>query len=172
MTSSPAHSPVTDDTPVLFAWRAVEQYEDDATVALDAVNLMIRAVREALPGEAGARVCAQIAWIATPEGSTGYPDPARLVATGLGAEDAHTVFAKIGVMQQTLITKAIEAVSTGAARVALVCGGEAKRRDLRARVTNAAAPPTLQDASVEPDETWSPTQDLVLPCERATGLRD
>ena len=172
MISSSARSPVTDDTPVLFAWHAIEQYEDDASIALDAVNLMIRAVREALPGEAGARACAQIDWIATPEGSNRYPDPARLVATGLGAEGAHTIYAKIGVMQQTLITKAIEAVSTGAARIALVCGGEAKRRDLRARVTNAAAPPTLQDAAVEPDETWSPTQDLVLPCERATGLRD
>lgn len=172
MTSSPARSPVADDAPVLFAWRAIEQYEDDPSVALDAVNLMVRAVREALPGEAGARVCAQIDWIATPEGSTRYPDPARLVATGLGAEGAHTIYAKIGVMQQTLITKAIDAVSTGAARIALVCGGEAKRRDLRARVTNVAAPPTQQDESVEPDETWSPTQDLVLPCERATGLRD
>lgn len=163
---------VAEDAPVLFAWSAIEQYEDDPIVALDAVGLMLKAVGQALPGEIGRNVQRQIDWIATPEGTTRYPDPARLVATNLNADGAHTVLAKVGVMQQTLITRAIDAVTSGASKVALVCGGESKRRDLRARLANVAPSIVRQDPDVRPDETWTPTDDLVLPCEIKAGLRE
>lgn len=157
---------ISPQTPVLVAWAAVEQREDDPLAALDAAGLMVRAARQALPEEA----LAQVDWVGATEGLTRYPDPARLVAEAVGAPHAHTVLARLGVMQQTLISSALTAVTSGAARLALVTGGEAKHRARRAKVTGVEAPVTEQSADVVPDEVHEPSQELILDCEIRAGL--
>lgn len=162
---------IAEDTPVLFAWSAVEQRETDHRTALDAAGLMIKATRHALPGVSGEAILRQVDWIGVPEGTTRYPDPGRLVGTAIGAGRARTIVAKVGVLQQSLITAALVAVQSGSSKVALVCGGEAKFRDQCARRADDVAPISHQAPDVHPDETWAPEAELVLPCEAAAGLR-
>ena len=71
--------------------------------------------------------------ILVPRGTWRYPDPGRLLAARFGAS-ARTVVADLGVLQQTLFTRACAAIAAGELDVALVCGAEAKYRDLRARI--------------------------------------
>lgn len=163
---------ISPDSPVLIAWAAVEQREDDHSAAKDAVGLILQAARTALPGDDGAKILEQVDWIAVPEGTTKYADPGRLVADALGATGARTIFAKFGVMQQTLISQALAAVASGESLIAVVCGAEAKYRDLRARLVGEEPALTPQDSAVTPDEVQQPRQDLVLECEIKAGLRD
>ena len=161
------HTALDPDTPLLVAWAAVEQREDDPRHALDAAGLMVRAARTALPDPS---VLAQVDWVGATEGLTRYPDPGRLVADALGARGAHTVLARLGVMQQTVISQALSAVASGAARLALVTGGEAKHRARRAKVLGLEVPGTEQDADAVPDEVHAPVQELILDCEITAGL--
>ena len=65
------------------------------------------------------------------------------LATRFGA-DARTVIGEFGILQQTLVTRACTAVARGDLDVALVVGGEAKYRDLRAQIAGTRAFETEQ----------------------------
>lgn len=161
--------PLDDNTPVLVGYAAVHQRLAAHEGALDAVGLMVEAARSSLPADLVGPVLAEVDWVGATQGLTHYPDPARLVAQGIGAPSAHTVLARIGVMQQTLVSQACARVQSGAATLALVVGGEARYRDVVALAAGEAVEPTPQDADVEPDEVLVPVDDLALPCERAAG---
>lgn len=116
---------------------------------------------------------AGVDWIGATAGLTRYADPGRLVAERIGAGAAHTVLAHIGVMQQTLVTHACRAVQTGSHRVALVVGGEAHYRKVRAIARGLDPHVTAQAAGVVPDESLtSPDFDenMSHPAEVAAGL--
>jgi acetyl-CoA C-acetyltransferase len=145
----------------------VEQREDDPLQALDAAGLMIRAAQTAVSDPT---MLAEVDWIGVTEGLTRYPDPGRLVADAIGATGAHTVLARLGVMQQTVLSEALTAVASGNARLALVTGAEAKHRARRAKRAGVEAPITAQDAAAVPNEIHAPAQELILECEIAAGL--
>jgi len=161
-----------DNRPVLFAWSAVEQREADPLSALDPVGLIGKAAKQALPDAVGEAILRQVDWIGVPESATPYRDSGRLVANELGANGAQTHFFRIGVMQQTLISKALEAVHSGKARIALICGSEARYRDLRASLAGIKLELRAEREDALPDTMYAPEHDLVLPCERNAGLRD
>ena len=52
--------------------------------------------------------------MAVPQGSWTYPDPARIVATRIGAPGAVTHLVELGIPQQSLIDDALAAVLSGA----------------------------------------------------------
>jgi acetyl-CoA C-acetyltransferase len=106
--------------------------------------------------------------VLAPRGTWRYADPGRILASRFGAA-ARTVVGEIGVLQQTLVTRACEAIARGDLDVALVVGGEAKYRDLRARITGTHAPETVQ-VGVRPDEVLTPDAEIVPPAEIAAGL--
>jgi acetyl-CoA C-acetyltransferase len=157
-------------TPVLVGWAAVEQREKDHQNTLDAAGLMIKATKSVLPEDLAATVFPAVDWIGTTDGLTHYPDPARLVADEIGAENAHTVVAKVGVMQQTLVSQACSRVQHGESVFALIAAGEARYRDVRASAVGASAELTPQAPDVTPDEVLIPASEYVLRCEQAAGL--
>ena len=161
--------PLDDHTPVLVGYGSVHQRLAAREGALDAAGLMIEAARASLPAELVGPVLAQVDWVGATQGLTHYPDPARLVAEAIGAPGAHTVLARIGVMQQTLVSQACTRVQSGAATLALVVGGEARYREVVALAAGEEVGPTPQDADVVADEVLTPAEDLALPCERAAG---
>ena len=154
-------------SPVLVAWAAVEQDDVDPLTSLDALGLMVRAARTAVPERS---VLAQVDWIGVTEGLTRYPDPGRLVAEAIGAPSARTLLARLGVMQQTVVSQALEAVHAGRARLALVTGGEAKLRARRAKAAGVEAPTTAQDPEAVADVVLEPDEELILDCEIRAGL--
>jgi len=131
---------------------------------------MVEAARSTVADNLRDMVLPAVDWIGATNGLTAYADPGRLVGTKIGAPTAHTVLAKVGVMQQTLISEACRAVGSGRARLALVVGAEARYRDVRAAAVGEVAEVTLQAEGVAPDETFEPDADLLLPVEIAAGL--
>ena len=91
--------------------------------------------------------------IAVPQGTWGYPDPARLVATRVGATEARTHLGELGVPQQTLVSQALRAIADGRSAVAVVVGGEARawaRTDGSTETVQPGAVPDLLEAR-DPD---------------------
>src|SRR4051812_33733987 len=85
---------------------------------------MIEAARLAGEDAGGSAVLERIDWIGVPKGAWTHPDPGREVGAAIGAaDDAHTVLAEVGVLQQEVIDRACLAV-VGGAGVALVVGAE------------------------------------------------
>src|SRR5262249_7418882 len=88
---------------------------------------MIEAVRRAGAESGNPALPEHADLVAVPRGSWGYADPARLIAAAAGAK-ARTVLAQLGVLQQTLLTRACAAIASSQADVVAVCGGEARDR--------------------------------------------
>ena len=93
-----------------------------------AIELMVAAAEQAAIDAGSTRLLDAVDWIGVPEGIWTYSDPGALIAGALGLGDVHTVRADVGVLQQTLLSAACEAVASGRAEVALVAGGEDRAR--------------------------------------------
>ena len=148
-------------TPVLVGVAATSQRTDDPGDAMEAAALVARAVRDAAVDAGAPALVDRIELVLVPEGTWSYPDLGRLVGA---PATARTVRAEIGVLQQTLLTRAAAAIAAGDADVVLVCGGEAKHRALRAAITGVPAPETEQPG-VAADEVLRPAADVIPPVE-------
>lgn len=139
--------------PVLAGWGMVT--DRDGTV--EAVDLVEAAVRRAV--DAAPSLGAAVDLVLVPQGMWRYGDPGRLVAERLGASP-HTVLAELGVLQQTLLTRAAEDIAAGRADVVLVCGGEARAPNAPAETPSAGVP----------DETLRPAGEIITRLEIERGL--
>jgi acetyl-CoA C-acetyltransferase len=146
-------------TPVLVG---VGTASDDA----EATELMTRALQAAASDAGAPHIVEAIDRVAVPQGSWGYPDPARLVADGVGATEARTHLVELGIPQQSLINEALSAILDGASEVAAVVGGEAKRW--------ARAPDAVETGQpgAAPDVIRRRPGTLLEPVEVATRLWD
>ena len=165
---------IDPNTPVLVGVAAVQQKLDDHNKGREAVALMEQALREAAEDAGAVELLAVADEIMVPKGIWNYSDPGRLLADALGSRAVGggpptTVLAEIGVLQQTLITRACQRISAGEASVVLVAGAETKHRFLRAKIAGSTAPETVQD-SVQPDLKLEPDSELWSEVESAAGL--
>jgi len=106
---------------------------------VEAVELMVRATEKAAKDAGGAGLLEAVQRVAVPRGTWSYSDPARIVASRIGAPSAQTHLVDLGIPQQTLINQALSAVLAGEVDVALVVGAEAKARAARAAKRSRAA---------------------------------
>jgi acetyl-CoA C-acetyltransferase len=79
------------------------------------------------------------------------------------------VLAELGVLQQTLLSDACRAIARGDEEVALVTGGEAKYRALRAKLAAVSAAETIQ-TDVTPDRVLAPAEPFWSEVEASRGL--
>lgn len=137
-------------TPVLVGIGAVQQRLEDPADSLEPFELMVAALEAAAEDAGSRRLLAGASSVRVPVGFWRYSDPGRLIADRIGADAATTVLAEIGVLQQTLLSEACTAIAAGDEEIALVTGGEARYRALRASITQVEVGDTPQ-AEVEPD---------------------
>ncbi len=142
-----------------------------ADEAAEPTHLMVtaleRAGADATSSAAAARKLLEaLERVAVPQGSWKYPDPARLVAGGVGAPEARTVLADLGIPQQTLINQALADVAGGRASLVAVVGGEARAWAQRSGDGAVETP----QPGLAPDERQSPTSPIVSKEEVAAGL--
>ena len=104
-------------------WTPVLVGVGSASGDAQATELMVRALVEAGSDAGSARLLETVDRVAVPQGSWTYPDPARLVADGVGASSARTHLVELGIPQQTLINDALTAILSGQSEVAVVVGG-------------------------------------------------
>lgn len=150
--------------PVLVGAGAVVQHVTDARDGRNAFELMVDAAATAA-GDCGVPgALAKTGLVLVPRGTWKDRDPGRAVAARFGATGPRSVIADIGILQQTLLTRAAQAVASGDADVVLVCGAEAKHRETLAR--RAGIELGDQDPSTGlPDEVISPIGDIVTATE-------
>ena len=157
------------NTPVLVGVAAVQQKIDDHKLAREPVALMEQALRDAA-GDAGCMgLLSRANEILVPKSLWGYSDPGRLLAKALGATSATTLLAELGILQQSLLTRACKRISAGAAEVVLVTGGEARYRSMCAGRAGEEASETQQLDS-EPDITLRPEDEMWSSVETDAGL--
>ncbi|MEZ5247366.1 MAG: OB-fold domain-containing protein [Acidimicrobiales bacterium] len=153
--------------PVLIGVGAAHQRITEPGGGLDTTALMADAVMAALADSGAAAATANVDWIGATRGLSGLPDAARRIAEALGV-DAFTVAADVGIPQQTLVNRALEAIRSGRAKIAVVCGGETKFRDDTARRAGVELPGHDQTGLV-PDLEMSPQGEIVARPEIEIG---
>ena len=155
--------------PLIAGAAAIQQRLDDPVAADDALTLMRRAL-EAAAADAGSRALLDAATVLMlPQGTWSGPDPAVVVTPW--NPGIRTIVADIGVLQQTLVSRACALVASGRAEVVLVCGGEAKHRALRSMITGVAA--SDPEASAVPGhdvERLTPAHEIITQEEIHRGL--
>lgn len=154
--------------PVLVGVAALQQQNADYCSAKEAIELMIDACRQAADDAGSGALLTQCQRIAVPQGMWAYTDPARQIAAAIGAPNAISVLAKIGVLQQSPMTDACERIARGECDIAIVVGGEARYRALQAQIAGGQAPETVTAGT--PDETLEPAAELWLDAETKAGL--
>lgn len=144
-------------TPVLVGVGA-EVRRDDELPGLDHVGLMVAAAERALAdaGVDGALTGA----VLVPRGSWGPGDPERVVAQRIGAPDARTTMAELGIPQLSIMRRACELVADGTVDVALVVGGETRHRAGVARRAGVELPPAPATGAA-PDEVLQPADEFM-----------
>ena len=100
----------------------------------------------------GQRLLADVSWIGVPKGTWDHPDAGRALAAGVGVDKVHSVLAEVGILQQTVIASAVQAVTDGA-RAALVVGGEAAHGSVHGAAGSVAE--SLLGDPPTPDERWT-----------------
>ena len=158
---------VDPSLPVLIGVGAAHQRVAEPGGGLDTTALMADAVTAALADTGAAGATARVDWIGATRGLSGLPDAARRIAEAIGVR-AFTVAADVGIPQQTLVNHALDAVRSGRAQVAVVCGGETKFRDDTARRAGVDLPGHDQ-AGLVPDLDMSPQGEIVARPEIEIG---
>jgi acetyl-CoA C-acetyltransferase len=158
--------PIDPRSPVLVGAGVASQREEDPARAQEPCALMAEALARAGDDAGDRSLLAEAALVAVPRGFWRYPDPGRLVAESVGAKQARTLVAEIGVLQTTLFAEAARAIREGA-DVVLVTGGEARHRAQRARAAGVAEILSEQPGGTAPDRVLRPAAEIVHPVEIA-----
>jgi acetyl-CoA C-acetyltransferase len=157
------------NTPVLVGIAAVQQKLDDYRQSLEPVALMEQALRSAAADAGSADLLHRADEIMVPKSMWGYSDPGRLLAHAFGANATTTLLAELGILQQTLLSRACQRIAEGEAEVVLVTGGEARYRAMCAGKAGAEAS-EIQQVGIEPDVTLRPQEEMWSSVETDAGL--
>ena len=156
-------------TPVLVGVGVAQQKIEAAEDAAEIYQLMVEAVEMAAVDGGSESLLAEAERIYVPRGMWDYSDPARLIAEEIGASQAVTVMAEIGILQQTLLGDACRRIQAGELDIAIVAGGEGRYRQLRAKITGVELDDRVQQG-VAPDITLTPEAELWSEIEARAGL--
>lgn len=157
-------------TPVLVGIGTATRREEDPLQALDPLELMIEAACNAGSDAVAPGLLTGLDQILVPRGRWMHANPGRAIGAALGAVRVHSVLSTVGVLQQTLIGAACAAIAAGEIGSALVTGGDAGFRLLRARIAGTELPKLPAEDS-EPDTLLAPKEELRHPAEIRAGLR-
>ena len=161
-------APLPPNTPVLIGVGVATQREEDCQRAHEPLKLMLEAVLAAGRDAGAPAALTGIQYLAVPRGRWRYRNPAGAIAREVGARQASSVLASVGVLQQTLIGEACERIARGESHTTLVTGADAGYRLLRAQISGTKLTDLAQDD--EPDSQLSPKDDLLHPAEIRAGL--
>jgi acetyl-CoA C-acetyltransferase len=151
-------------TPVLVGVGGVVQHVTDPRDGRSAFELMVDAAAAAAEDSGAPGALARTDLVLVPRGTWNDRDPGRAVAKRFGAPDPRSVVAELGILQQTLLTRAALAIQAGDADVVLVCGTEAKHRDTLAKRAGIELA-DVEPSEGEPDEVVSPAGEIVTMTE-------
>jgi acetyl-CoA C-acetyltransferase len=134
------------NTPVIVGVGFFQERKDDPLECLEPYQLMVQAVRNAAQDAGSSSLLAQIDSISVMHGSWDYPNPGKLIADTLGCPSAKSILAELGVLQLMLLSDLCQAIIAGEQQIGVLTGGEARYRELRAKITQQPISNTQQPA--------------------------
>jgi acetyl-CoA C-acetyltransferase len=164
------HREVAGRTPVLVGVGLEGQRIAEPLEADEPIALMRRATAAAARDAGSPELLKAIDRVHVPKGRWGYRDPGRAIAEHFGAVAPISILARVGVLQEALVSDACSAIVNGSADVCLIVGGEAGFRLLCATKRGIELDDEQQET--EPDEAWRADSSMMLPEEIAAGLGD
>lgn len=126
-------------------------------------ELMTEAVRRAAIDAGEPRLLGSIDRIVYTQGSWRLTDPGRSVSRRIGAGNASTVLAEVGVSQQEVINYALAAVAAAECNAVAVVGAEARAWEREGGVET-------DEEVAPPDEVLKRPPEFIAPIEIAAGL--
>ena len=159
---------IDPNTPVLVGAGLIMQREASAAAAKEPIALMIDASKAAGTDCCSPQLLKQVQRVSVPVGRWAYRNPGKMIADAIGAQGVMSVSALPGVSQQTLLSDTCSAISNGEVSTALVVGGEAGYRLLRARIEGAKLVDRESDDVA--DIVMKPHADMFPDYEQRTGL--
>ncbi len=147
------------NTPVIIGVGFCQEKLDDATASAEPVQLMINAVRDAARDAGSDAILAQLESISVEQGMWQYRNPGKLIADAVGCPGARSILADLGVLQLTPLFNLFDAIAAGEQQIGVVTGGEAKYRELRAKINGQAVSNTVQGDDTPPPDVYHPTPD-------------
>ena len=165
------HGPLPDNTPVIVGAAEVVHRPGADFEPCSATALLLETVRAALDRSgAGGALGARVGEVLVPHGTWPESDPARAIADAVGALDASTVRSELGVLQHTLLVRAITAVADGRIDVAIVAGAENRWSGVHAARSGTEVPAAPAAALGEPDEILAPAEMVISTIEIERNL--
>ncbi|MEM8706529.1 MAG: hypothetical protein AAGE98_08730 [Actinomycetota bacterium] len=146
-------------SPVLVGAASAEQWPTEPGEGLDCGALLSQAAANAIADAGVDGLAGAVDLVLVTQGLSMLVDGAGRIADTLGAPHARVVTYQVGIPQQTLINRAVEAVRSGEARAVVVAGAETKRRDDLAR--RAGVELSAVEPLAEPDERIAPEGEIV-----------
>jgi acetyl-CoA C-acetyltransferase len=134
-----------------------------ATTSAPVTELMTEAALAAGLDAGSPTLLAEVDRVALTQGTWSLTDPARAIATAIGAPEARTHRYEVGVSQQEVINDALASIMGGDADVVLVVGGEA-------RVWERRGGEEADRETRPPDVIVTRPPDFVAPVEIAAGI--
>jgi acetyl-CoA C-acetyltransferase len=161
---------ISPATPVIVGVGFAQERSEDPSHCPEAFRLMERAVRSAAADAGSDALLGLVDSISVPQGMWEYRNPGKLLADALGCPSARSILSDLGVLQLTLVSDACRAIAAGEQHVAVVTGGEAKFRELRAAITGRPVTSTADGDAPPPDVHHTSSDPWASDLESRAGL--
>ena len=163
---------IAPETPVIIGVGFCQQKKDDALACDEPLELMRLAVLDAAR-DAGQQetLLTQLDSISVEQGMWQYRNPGKWIADAVGSPQAKSVLADLGVLQMTPLFNLFDAIVRGEQQLGIVTGGEAKYRELRAKIAGVTVHHTVQGEETPAPDLYHPTPDpFATAVESAAGI--
>ncbi|MCB1614620.1 MAG: hypothetical protein KDI30_01275 [Pseudomonadales bacterium] len=164
-------SELSANTPVIIGVGFCQEKLDDALQCSEPYKLMVNAVREAARDAGSETLLAQLDSVSVEQGMWQYKNPGKLIADEVGCPNAKSILADLGVLQLNPLFDLFDAIQKGEQQMGVVTGGEAKYRELRAKIAGQEVSNTVQPDETPAPDVYHPTPDpFATPEEAAAGI--
>ena len=161
---------VNNRAPVVVGVHQIKQRPDDPTEAVEAIALMIEAVKGAAADAGAPSLLSKLGLVAVVDGAWKYSDPGRLIADAVGAGSARTgLSANGGNSPQSLVNLIGNRIQAGELDAAVITGAEIIWSRRRQRRAGHRADYVVQEG-VAPDEQLGLDVPMSSDFESARGM--
>ncbi len=147
------------NTPVIIGVGFCQNHAENPMDCPEPYQLMVVAIRDAAKDAGSEKVLAELDSISVEQGMWQYKNPGKLIADAIGNTKAKSILADLGVLQLNPLFDLLEAIKAGKQSIGVVTGGEAKFRELRAKITGVAVSNTVQGDDTPAPDIYYPTPD-------------
>ena len=159
------------NTPIIVGVGFCQNHAQDPADCPEPYKLMAAAVRDAAKDAGPLDLVEKIESISVEQGMWQYKNPGKLVADEIGCPNARSILADLGVLQLNPLFDLFAAIEKGDTSIGVVTGGEAKFRELRAKITGAEVSNTEQPEGTPEPDVYHPTPDpFATPIESDAGI--